>query len=67
MKIKLNKPSIDEISTLLKFAEETPVRDPGLDELNIEEAKKTFDDRNDVETFWAGRILADRKSARIAA
>jgi hypothetical protein len=67
MKIKLNKPSIDEISTLLKFAEELPDHEPDSDGLKMEEAKKTFDDRNDVETFWAGRILADRKSARIAA
>jgi hypothetical protein len=35
--------------------------------LEIEEAKKKFKDKNDLEAFWAGRVFADRKSARIAA
>jgi hypothetical protein len=67
MKIKLDKPSIDEISTLLLFAGESPDHEPDPDMLEIEEAKKKFKDKNDLEAFWAGRVFADRKSARIAA
>jgi hypothetical protein len=67
MKIKINKPSIDEISNLLKFADELPDHEPDPEMLEIEEAKKRFEDQSNLEAFWAGRILADRKSARIAA
>ena len=38
-----------------------------LEMMEIEEAKKHFEDHPDTEAFWAGRLLADRKSTRIAA
>jgi hypothetical protein len=44
-----------------------PDSEPDLDILEIEEAKKHFEDHPDAEAFWAGRLLADRKSTRIAA
>jgi hypothetical protein len=44
-----------------------PDSEPDLDLLEIEEAKKHFEDHPDAEAFWAGRLLADRKSTRIAA
>jgi hypothetical protein len=35
--------------------------------MEIEEAKKHFEDQVNAENFWAGRLLANRKSTRIAA
>jgi hypothetical protein len=38
-----------------------------IDILEIEEAKNHFDDPLNAEEYWAGRLLANRKSTRIAA
>jgi hypothetical protein len=43
------------------------IEEPDLDLLEIEEAKKHFEDYADSENFWAGRLLANRKTTRIAA
>jgi hypothetical protein len=44
-----------------------PHAEPDPEMLEITEAKKHFDDRPDAEAYWAGRLLANRKSTRIAA
>jgi hypothetical protein len=57
--------------TVLKFNDihlvVEPDSEPDLEMMEIEEAKKHFEDLLDSEAFWAGRLLADRKSTRIAA
>jgi hypothetical protein len=44
-----------------------PHAEPDFEMLEIEDAKRHFDDDDDPDRFWAGRLLADRKSTRIAA
>ena len=66
-KMKKNAPVIDEKTTLLKLSVEPPAAEPDPDMLEIEEAKKHFDEQAESEAFWAGRTLANRKSTRIAA
>jgi hypothetical protein len=58
---------INKISTILKLCGELPDAEPDPEMLEIEEAKKHFEDQKKMEDFWAGRTLADRKSTRIAA
>jgi hypothetical protein len=52
---------------MLKLVNGTSDRECDLDMLEIEEAMKHLDAQADAEAFWLGRLLADRKSARIAA
>ncbi|MCC6125644.1 MAG: hypothetical protein IT426_11820 [Pirellulales bacterium] len=69
--MKNNAPVIAVESPVLKLLDThslaEPNAEPDIDLMEIEEAKKHFDDRSDAETYWAGRTLADRKSTRIAA
>jgi hypothetical protein len=58
--ILLRPQTVDLINDLRN---ETP--DPDL--MEIEEAKKHFEDQTNTENYWAGRLLADRKTTRIAA
>jgi hypothetical protein len=62
-----NAPVIVHKPTILSLREETTAKEPDLDMLEIEEAKKHFEDQCAMEAFWAGRTLANRKSTRIAA
>jgi hypothetical protein len=56
---------------IFRVVDETPIAEtraePDPEILEIVEAKKHFDDRPDAESYWAGRLLANRKSTRIAA
>jgi hypothetical protein len=65
--MKKNKPVIDEKATFLNLFVELPDAEPDPEMLEIEEAKKLFDEQAESDSFWAGRTLAERKSARIAA
>lgn len=69
--MKENAPVTVKEPTVLKLEDMHlvvgPDSEPDLEMLEIEEAKKHFDDHPDADDFWAGRLLADRKSTRIAA
>lgn len=65
MNIKV--PLVNKKATLLKFSNPNVDVEPDLEMLEIEEAKKLFEDRADLDDFWSGRLLADRKSTRVAA
>jgi|WetSurMetagenome_2_1015567.scaffolds.fasta_scaffold2081340_1 hypothetical protein len=41
--------------------------EPDLDIAEIEAAQQHSEDRSEAEHFWAGRLLANRKSTRLAA
>ncbi len=56
---------------IFRVGDEMPVvetsAEPDPEMLEILEAKKGFDDQPDAESYWAGRLLANRKSTRMAA
>jgi hypothetical protein len=56
---------------IFRAGDEMPIAETGAqpdpEMLEIVEAKKRFDDHPDAESYWAGRLLANRKSTRIAA
>ncbi len=70
-KMKDNAPIIVNENTVLNPKDNLPLTvlkvEPDPEMAEIEEAKKHFDDEFDAEAYWAGRLLADRKSTRIAA
>jgi hypothetical protein len=69
----MNNDSPEAVSDIIVFKIgdmnliESSKEEPDLDLLEIEEAKKLFDEQYEADAYWAGRLLADRKSTRIAA
>jgi hypothetical protein len=65
-KMKKNAPVVVDQLMVLPF-DKNRVQELDPEMLEIEEAKTHFEDQADSEEFWAGRLLADRKTTRIAA
>jgi hypothetical protein len=64
-------PTIPEETTIISLNDHRTISEIDtvidLQMLAIEEAGTHFDDPADSEKYWAGRLLADRKTTRFAA
>jgi hypothetical protein len=67
MKMKNESPVFGIFPRIMKHHDEILLTEQDPDMKEIEDAKKHFEDQSVAEAFWAGRLLADRKSTRIAA
>lgn len=67
--MKNNAPVIVNQSVVFKLRDKFPFTKPksNPEMVEFEEAKQHFENQFDWEAFWAGRLLAGRRSTRIAA